>query len=87
LNFKAFPRNAKRGILKWIIGAKRPASREKRIEVGNRSTGGTETSARISGCEKSEIARHVPDNGETTMDKFTFETIDPLIDEIAECTD
>lgn len=31
-NFEAFPRSAKRGILKWILSAKRPETRQKRIE-------------------------------------------------------
>lgn len=30
-NFDAFPRSTKRGILEWILQAKRPATREKRI--------------------------------------------------------
>lgn len=29
--FEAFPRSVKRGILEWILNAKRPATREKRI--------------------------------------------------------
>jgi uncharacterized protein YdeI (YjbR/CyaY-like superfamily) len=31
-NFDAFPRSAKRGILEWIISAKKPETRLKRIE-------------------------------------------------------
>jgi uncharacterized protein YdeI (YjbR/CyaY-like superfamily) len=31
-NFEAFPRSVKRGILEWIVTAKRPATRAKRIE-------------------------------------------------------
>jgi uncharacterized protein YdeI (YjbR/CyaY-like superfamily) len=31
-NFDAFPRSAKRGILEWIVQAKTPATRHKRIE-------------------------------------------------------
>jgi len=31
-NFEAFPRSAKRGILEWILSAKRPETRQKRIE-------------------------------------------------------
>lgn len=31
-NFEAFPRSAKRGILEWIMQAKRPETRAKRIE-------------------------------------------------------
>jgi uncharacterized protein YdeI (YjbR/CyaY-like superfamily) len=31
-NFEAFPRSVKRGILEWIISAKRPETRAKRIE-------------------------------------------------------
>jgi uncharacterized protein YdeI (YjbR/CyaY-like superfamily) len=31
-NFEAFPRSAKRGILEWIVQAKRPETRQKRIE-------------------------------------------------------
>jgi uncharacterized protein YdeI (YjbR/CyaY-like superfamily) len=31
-NFAAFPRSAKRGILEWIVQAKTPATRAKRIE-------------------------------------------------------
>ena len=31
-NFKAFPRSLKRGILEWILNAKRPETRKKRIE-------------------------------------------------------
>lgn len=31
-NFEAFPRSAKRGILEWIISAKRAETRSKRIE-------------------------------------------------------
>jgi uncharacterized protein YdeI (YjbR/CyaY-like superfamily) len=31
-NFAAFPRSAKRGILEWIVQAKRPETRAKRIE-------------------------------------------------------
>ena len=31
-NFEAFPRSVKRGILEWILNAKRPATRQKRIE-------------------------------------------------------
>jgi uncharacterized protein YdeI (YjbR/CyaY-like superfamily) len=30
--FEAFPRSAKRGILEWILSAKRPETRQKRIE-------------------------------------------------------
>lgn len=30
-NFKNFPRSVKRGILEWIITAKRPATRKKRV--------------------------------------------------------
>jgi uncharacterized protein YdeI (YjbR/CyaY-like superfamily) len=30
-NFEAFPRSAKRGILEWVISAKRPETRAKRI--------------------------------------------------------
>jgi uncharacterized protein YdeI (YjbR/CyaY-like superfamily) len=31
-NFEAFPRSVKRGILEWIIQAKKPETRQKRIE-------------------------------------------------------
>jgi uncharacterized protein YdeI (YjbR/CyaY-like superfamily) len=31
-NFEAFPRSVKRGILEWIANAKRPATRQKRID-------------------------------------------------------
>lgn len=31
-NFEAFPRSVKRGILEWILNAKRPQTRQKRIE-------------------------------------------------------
>lgn len=31
-NFEAFPRSVKRGILEWIVQAKRPETRAKRIE-------------------------------------------------------
>lgn len=31
-NFEAFPPSTKRGILEWIFNAKRPATRQKRIE-------------------------------------------------------
>jgi uncharacterized protein YdeI (YjbR/CyaY-like superfamily) len=31
-NFAAFPRSAKRGILEWILQAKKPGTRQKRIE-------------------------------------------------------
>ncbi|MEM7119091.1 MAG: YdeI/OmpD-associated family protein [Chloroflexota bacterium] len=31
-NFEAFPRSVKRGILEWILNAKRPGTRSKRIE-------------------------------------------------------
>jgi len=31
-HWEAFPRSAKRAILEWIVSAKRPATREKRIE-------------------------------------------------------
>lgn len=31
-NFEAFPRSAKRGILEWIVQAKTPATRGKRVE-------------------------------------------------------
>ena len=31
-NFHAFPRSTKRGILEWILNAKRPTTRTKRIE-------------------------------------------------------
>lgn len=31
-NFEAFPRSAKRGILEWIVQAKKPQTRAKRIE-------------------------------------------------------
>lgn len=31
-NFDAFPRSAKRGILEWILNAKRPQTRARRIE-------------------------------------------------------
>lgn len=31
-NFDAFPRSAKRGILEWILAAKRPETRARRIE-------------------------------------------------------
>ena len=31
-NFEAFPRSVKRGILEWILNAKRPATRQTRIE-------------------------------------------------------
>lgn len=31
-NWQAFPRSAKRGILEWILNAKRPETRQKRIE-------------------------------------------------------
>jgi uncharacterized protein YdeI (YjbR/CyaY-like superfamily) len=31
-NFEAFPKSAKRGILEWIVQAKRPETRAKRIE-------------------------------------------------------
>lgn len=31
-NFEAFPRSVKRGILEWIFNAKRPATRQKRIQ-------------------------------------------------------
>jgi uncharacterized protein YdeI (YjbR/CyaY-like superfamily) len=32
VNFEAFPRSTKRGILEWILNAKQPATRAKRIE-------------------------------------------------------
>lgn len=32
VNFNAFPRSVKRGILEWIFNAKKPATREKRIK-------------------------------------------------------
>ncbi len=35
-NFEAFPRSAKRGILEWILSAKRPETRQKRIEETGR---------------------------------------------------
>jgi len=35
-NFKAFPRSVKRGILEWMLNAKRPATRQKRIEESAR---------------------------------------------------
>jgi len=31
-NWDAFPRSAKRGILEWIVGAKKPETRAKRVE-------------------------------------------------------
>ena len=31
-NFKAFPRSLKRGILEWILNAKRPETRKKRVD-------------------------------------------------------
>jgi len=31
-NFEAFPRSVKRGILEWILNAKRPETRAKRVE-------------------------------------------------------
>ena len=31
-NFENFPRSVKRGILEWLAGAKRPATRRKRVE-------------------------------------------------------
>jgi uncharacterized protein YdeI (YjbR/CyaY-like superfamily) len=31
-NFEAFPRSARRGILEWILNARQPATRRKRIE-------------------------------------------------------
>jgi uncharacterized protein YdeI (YjbR/CyaY-like superfamily) len=31
-NFEAFPRSVKRGILEWILAAKRPETRAKRVE-------------------------------------------------------
>lgn len=31
-NFEAFPRSARRGILEWIVQAKRPQTRAKRVE-------------------------------------------------------
>ncbi|MDJ0788062.1 MAG: YdeI/OmpD-associated family protein [Myxococcota bacterium] len=31
-NFEAFPRSAKRGILEWIVQAKRPETRARRVE-------------------------------------------------------
>jgi uncharacterized protein YdeI (YjbR/CyaY-like superfamily) len=31
-NFEAFPRSARRGILEWIVQAKRPETRAKRVE-------------------------------------------------------
>jgi uncharacterized protein YdeI (YjbR/CyaY-like superfamily) len=31
-NFEAFPRSAKRGILEWILSAKRQETRQMRIE-------------------------------------------------------
>ena len=30
--FEAFPRSVKRGIMEWILNAKRPETRAKRIE-------------------------------------------------------
>jgi len=35
-NFAAFPRSAKRGILEWIVTAKRPETRPKRVEESAR---------------------------------------------------
>lgn len=32
VNFAAFPRSAKRGILEWILQAKKPETRQKRLE-------------------------------------------------------
>ncbi len=31
-HFRAFPKSVKRGILEWIFNAKRPATRQKRVE-------------------------------------------------------
>lgn len=31
-NWEAFPRSAKRGILEWILSAKKPETRQRRIE-------------------------------------------------------
>jgi uncharacterized protein YdeI (YjbR/CyaY-like superfamily) len=31
-NFEKFPRSSKRGILEWILNAKRPETRQKRIQ-------------------------------------------------------
>jgi uncharacterized protein YdeI (YjbR/CyaY-like superfamily) len=31
-NFEAFPRSVKRGILEWILNAKRPETRQKRVD-------------------------------------------------------
>ena len=31
-NFQGFPKSVKRGILEWILNAKRPETRQKRIE-------------------------------------------------------
>jgi uncharacterized protein YdeI (YjbR/CyaY-like superfamily) len=38
-NFENFPRSAKRGILEWIVQAKKPATRAKRIEETARLAG------------------------------------------------
>ncbi len=38
-NFDAFPRSARRGILEWIIQAKRPETRAKRVEETARLAG------------------------------------------------
>jgi uncharacterized protein YdeI (YjbR/CyaY-like superfamily) len=38
-NFDAFPKSAKRGILEWILNAKQPATRAKRIEETARLAG------------------------------------------------
>ena len=38
-NFEAFPSSVKRGILEWILNAKRPETRQKRIEETARLAG------------------------------------------------
>ena len=38
-NFDAFPRSVKRGILEWIVNAKRPATRARRVEETARLAG------------------------------------------------